>query len=143
MFQRLTLVRGVPGSGKSTMAFDILKYDLPMGSRHFEADMYFLGPQGKYTFDGDKIRDAHGWCYASTRIALAQGRSVIVSNTFVRVWEMEHYRTLAQNFNIEFKVVEAKGNYGNVHDVPDDVVERMRSQWEEIPEHWGLTISMV
>lgn len=141
MFQRLTLVRGLPGSGKSSWAYDIVR-EWPM-VEHFEADMYFLDYNRKYVFNPEKIKDAHNWCQESTRIALAQGKSVVVTNTFVRVWEMEYYRTIAQNFNIEFKVYEATGNYGNVHDVPEAVVERMRSQWEEIPEHWGLTIAMV
>jgi Chromatin associated protein KTI12 len=49
---RLVLIRGVPGSGKSTRARELQEY------LHFEADMYFIR-DGAYTFDSDLLPAAH------------------------------------------------------------------------------------
>ena len=51
----LYIVRGIPGSGKSTFA-------KTLGGQHYEADMYFIDEEGNYKFDGTKIKDAHKWC---------------------------------------------------------------------------------
>jgi len=117
----LILIRGLPGSGKSTMA----KAYVRRGYQHFEADMYFERG-GKYAFDLRYISQAHEWCLQQTKKALAAGKNVVVSNTFVKKWELEPYLKLTPNLTI----LTAKGNYQNVHGVPPDVIARMKSNWE-------------
>jgi tRNA uridine 5-carbamoylmethylation protein Kti12 len=51
----LYIVRGIPGSGKTTFAKSL---NCPV----FEADMFFVNSQGIYNFDYTKIKDAHAWC---------------------------------------------------------------------------------
>ena len=48
----LILVRGLPGSGKSTEAKKIAK----TGYYHFEADQYFITPSGEYKFDKNLLK---------------------------------------------------------------------------------------
>ena len=43
----LYIVRGIPGSGKSTFA-------KTLGGIHIEADQYFVDGDGNYNFDGSK-----------------------------------------------------------------------------------------
>ena len=50
----LVLIRGLPGSGKSTMA----KVLALVGFEHYEADMFFV-VNGQYRYDATRIRDAH------------------------------------------------------------------------------------
>ena len=118
----LILIRGLPGSGKSTMA----KRDFP-DHIHLEADMYFVDEDGTYRFNSKKIRDAHEWCQEKTLESLRAGHNVVVSNTFTQIWEMEVY------FKINFPttVFEAYGNYENIHSVPKDVIANMAKRWEE------------
>ena len=73
------IVRGIPGSGKSTVA-----RKLATGSnwQHFEADMYFYDKEGNYNFDINKLGAAHHWCERKVATALQDGWSVVVSNTF-------------------------------------------------------------
>lgn len=123
----LVLIRGLPGSGKTTMARGTMFEDFA----HYEADMFFTDESGAYHYDRDKIKDAHEWCQREAFKALANGKSVVVSNTFTRRFEMEPYFEMAKTFGIEPRIMEATGNWPNVHGVPAEVVEKMRQRWEK------------
>jgi adenylate kinase family enzyme len=120
----LVLIRGLPGSGKSTMA----KVLAMVGYQHFEADMYFM-QHGTYKYDASKIREAHEWCQAMTRKALASGKNVVVSNTFTTLREMAPYINMSQNII----VLEGYGRWTNAHGVPEDKIALMEKRWEALP----------
>lgn len=122
----LTLVRGLPGSGKTTFAAQLAKQN---NLNHFEADMFFY-QNGKYQFDGTKIKDAHRWCLLSTINSLQLGCSCVVANTFTTQKEMQPYIDLARVFNITLTVIETAGDYKSVHDVPQATIEKMKARWE-------------
>lgn len=126
---QLVLIRGLPGSGKSTLAKEAVA---TLGCDHFEADQYFM-LSGTYVFDASKFKEAHGMCQYNTRSALAAGRDVIVSNTFSQLWEIDIYSQIAKEFGAELDVVTATGNYGSIHSVPAEAIERMRDRWEDYP----------
>ena len=119
---QLVIIRGVPGSGKSTMA----RLNYP-DHVLVEADMFFVGPDGEYRYDPAKIKDAHAWCRRMVRSLLDDGRKVVVANTFTRRWEYEPYLSMCD----DVEVVVARGYYRNIHGVPDHVVEKMRERFEE------------
>lgn len=121
----LVLIRGLPGSGKSTLARRMKGY------AHYEADMFFER-DGAYLYDRSKIADAHKWCQRKTKAALKDGKSVVVANTFTRKIEVNPYIAIAESMGIPVRIVEATGNWPNVHGVPDEIVKRMRERWEEI-----------
>ena len=121
----VVLIRGLPGSGKLTLAKAMDGYE------HIEADM-FLEIDGEYVFDASKVKAAHDWCVASVKQALMQGKNVVVSNTFVKIWEMQRYVDLG----FPFRVIEAKATWPNIHGVPDDKVEMMAKSWQEQPAEW-------
>ena len=125
----LTLIRGLPGSGKSTLAGIMID---AWGGKilHYEADYYFKRT-GAYLFDPSALPQAHSWCQALTLTALTGGREVIVSNTFVTIKEMEPYIQMARDLNIVLNVIECKGNFGSVHNVPEAVMQKMRHRWQE------------
>lgn len=124
----LVLIRGLPGSGKSTIA----KALTMAGFLWYEADTYHLNDEGAYCFDPANVKAAHAWCQSETRKALESGERVVVSNTFTRIWEMAPYFEMAAALGIEPNVLEAKGNWQNVHSVPAEVVEKMRQRWEPL-----------
>ena len=127
----LTLVRGVPGSGKSTLA-KLLKHGFSDSDvRHYEADMYFTDPQtGIYTFDPRGLHRAHDWCQKMSKVHLYDGYNVIVSNTFVKLWEMEPYFQMANEHGASVQVILSQGNFKNVHGVTDVKVKQMRDRFE-------------
>lgn len=124
----LLLIRGLPGSGKSTIA---RKY-AERGYRHYEADMFFITSDGQYVFEPKKIKQAHIWCQQMTHRALAHGKNVVVANTFTTRWEVQPYRDIAANVGCGIEIITATGNYKNIHGVPDHAIERMRARWEEL-----------
>jgi predicted kinase len=119
----LVLIRGLPGSGKSTIAKTLGL----VGYQHFEADMYFE-VEGKYIYDASRIRYAHDWCQRSAREALSKNMKVVVSNTFTRHQELSPYLQMSDNVQI----FEAQGNWKNRHDVPEQVIRNMAARWEQI-----------
>lgn len=121
----LILIRGIPGSGKSTLARTYVE----KGFKHFESDQYFM-VDGEYRFDASKLSLAHNNCFEKTRVALLAGKSVVVSNTFTRLWEMQNYINLAQTYQLPFKVIRCVGKFKNVHGVPDDILEKMSDRFE-------------
>lgn len=52
------IIRGAPGSGKTSLARQILAAN-PQGHAIFEADDYFRTSDG-YKFDASKLQEAHG-----------------------------------------------------------------------------------
>ncbi|WP_394144898.1 ATP-binding protein [Vibrio atypicus] len=121
---KLTLIRGLPGSGKSTLA-------KTYSCNHYEADMYFIQSDGTYLYQAEKIGDAHQWCKAMTERSLAAKQSVVVSNTFVRRWEIAPYQKLARQYGATFEVIECTSQYGNIHGVDPQTIATMKKRWQQ------------
>lgn len=118
---KLILVRGLPGSGKSTVArqFDGV---------HIEADEYFM-INGEYRFDHTKLKQAHEWCQEKTREALKSRFTAVVSNTFTTLKELRPYFDIASEFDIVPNVIVAQGEFGNIHNVPEETLEKMKARF--------------
>jgi predicted kinase len=127
---RLILIRGVPGSGKSTYAKKLMQEDPNLS--HYEADMYFYNAEGEYQFDPKRLPEAHAWCKRKTAEDLRNGKSVIVSNTFSQKWEIKSYIKLGEEYGAEIIIKKATGNYRNVHNVSDEIVNKMKSRWQDV-----------
>ena len=122
----LYIVRGIPGSGKSTFA-------KTLGGIHYEADMYFIDPTtGEYKFDGSKIKLAHSWCMIQTQKAMVNDEpKIVVSNTFTQEWEMETYFKLAEENGYKVFTIIVENRHGNTneHNVPEDKIEQMKNRF--------------
>lgn len=123
---KLALIRGLPGSGKSTYAKNCFPQSLL-----FEADQFFV-TDGEYKWDGTLLRKAHAECYLNTLQALQLGYDVVVANTFIRLKDMTKYLKINLP-RLGISVIEMRASYYNIHNVPHEVVERMRTRWQELP----------
>lgn len=121
----LTIIRGLPGAGKSTLAHKLAQ---ATGAEHIEADQYFMHA-GEYIYDGMKIGAAHEWCLHLATIWIEERKSVIVSNTFTKISELRPYFALASRFHLVPDVITLHANRGSIHGVPAAVVERMRTRF--------------
>ncbi len=128
---KLIIYRGVPGSSKTTKAIKMLE-TLPPKSGHFEADMFFM-KNGEYKWEPSKVKDAHQWCRAHVESYLIQNTDVIVSNTFTQLWEVQPYLDMAKKYGAEVVIYRTTKQYGNVHNVPDEIIEKMKARMEDIP----------
>ena len=126
----LTIIRGVSGSGKTTLAKAISAMNnyAPI----CEADMYFER-NGVYMFDARFLPMVHDWCKHKVRHHMNDFEDhIIVSNTFTTKWEIQPYIDLANEHGYDVQIIDVQGVFGNVHNVPMDVVIKQKERWENI-----------
>ncbi len=131
--KELILLRGLPGSGKTTLANVILLWPSTDPSNALSADQYFEDEKGNYNFDASKLKQAHEWCknQCERQMKLDYMR-IVVANTFTQGWEMENYFNLAKKYGyrVHSIIVENRHEGKNVHDVPDEKIEQMRNRFK-------------
>lgn len=132
----LFLITGAPGAGKSTLAQKLqhkaTKYINPIDVI-CEADQYFyIVGNGKYAFDPKLLGKAHTWCQNKAKNAMVSGLNLIVSNTNIKPRDRYVYFDLAQKHGYKVVYIHLTTQFKSVHDVPDDVVERMRDNYIEL-----------
>lgn len=125
---KLILLRGLPGAGKSTFACAL---SCSMGIPFIEADQFFIDSTGKYNFEPLHIKQAHAWCQERTKLYLANGFNVIVSNTSTTEKEVKVYQDMAEDYGAEFISLIVENRHGNksVHDVPDHIMITMENRF--------------
>ena len=130
----LTLVRGLPGSGKSTFA-NLITNQFSV----CEADKFFYDKEGNYNFDATKLRIAHQWCRNQVEIRMKDNEvnpqfypEIVVSNTFTQEWEMEEYYKLAEKYGYKVFSIIVENRHGgiNQHGVPADKLKQMADRFE-------------
>jgi hypothetical protein len=88
--------------------------------------------EGIYRFDPTQIQEAHARCMdRCTAYMLAQHQTIVVSNTFVKDRELQAYYDLAtkHNYQVTSLIIENRHGSDSIHDVPSDVIQRMRSSF--------------
>lgn len=100
--KKLIILRGISGTGKSTLA---TKLEKEHGTKALSSDEYFMHG-GKYLFDKALLPTAHKWNQERVAEAMRRGEPVvIVDNTNTRAWEMKPYVLAAKKYgySVEFK----------------------------------------
>lgn len=114
-------MRGVPGSGKTTLACCF-----PQAS-FFEADQFFLDLDGKYHFVPRLLDTAHKWCQKRVKTAMEKGDApLIISNTNLEKWQFEPYLKMAEEFGytVQYIIVHTPGQQ-NTHGCSEEKVKSM------------------
>ena len=132
--KNLYIVRGLPGSGKSTFAKALVGHDFLV----CEADKYFM-VNGEYKFDVTKLKEAHESCRNMVETYMKDSlvndqfyREIAASNTFTQEWEMEPYIALANKYGyrVTSVIVENRHDGVNEHGVPEDKIQLMKERFE-------------
>jgi len=129
----LILLRGIPGSGKTTLGHVILKWMSSDTTDVLSSDDFFMDEKGNYNFDITKIKEAHNDCQVRCANKMKNEFSkIVVANTFTQEWEMKTYYEMAERYNYRVHSVIVENRHGGVneHNVPDETIEKMRNRFE-------------
>ena len=148
--KKLVIMRGLPGSGKSTMAKDIAADSIREGYQEVaicSTDSFFLNDDGEYVFDASLLGKNHGLNqYKVNRYMFMGTGVVIVDNTNTTRKEMKPYKDLAEQYlydvhevfiGKEFLFPEVNSDYlalcheRGTHGVPMEAIERMARRFQE------------
>ncbi|XP_023403006.2 NEDD4-binding protein 2-like 2 isoform X2 [Loxodonta africana] len=141
----LILLRGLPGSGKTTLSRILLGQS--RDGIVFSTDDYFRYQDG-YRYNVNQLGDAHDWNQNRAKQAMAQGRSpVIIDNTNTQAWEMKPYVEMAigKGYRVEFHEPETWWKFDpeelekrNKHGVSRKKIAQMLERYE-----YQVSISVV
>lgn len=122
------ILRGLPGSGKSTVSKQLDSYAV-------SADRFFLDVNGKYVFDKSKLHEAHEWCFNEFKALVARQAPIVVDNTNTTRKEYERYSEHAKQngytvsvVTVETDLTDEELSKRNIHGVPVETIRRMRER---------------
>lgn len=128
----LILLRGIPGSGKTTLGEVILRCVRGDNPDVISADNFFVNEKGTYNFDATKLKEAHNDCLLKCAERMKnEFTRIVVANTFTEEWEMEKYFEIAERYKyrVHTMIVENRHRGLNIHGVPDEKLEQMRNRF--------------
>lgn len=124
------LIRGIPGSGKTTHAKRVLHSDIVI-----EDDDFFTR-NGVYKFIEAKLPEAQAFALKRFSLAIAdrnnRDKTISVCNTFSRRREIAPYIEACKKAGVEFSVIRMDGTFENVHDIPEYKVHNMSKSIENV-----------
>jgi len=127
----VTIIRGIPGSGKSFLA----QRDYP-GSLLLEGDQYYMTPEGKYEFGKGLLRSSSEYVRAMLATALSlEIKNVVITTTSPDGKRAKEYADIAKGFGhkVKFIWIDYKGLCSKqLHAVPEDVIQNMQKNWKPI-----------
>ena len=162
MSKTLVIMRGLPGSGKSTKA-----KSLGEGGAVFAADDFFMRG-GKYVYDPRLSGHAHLWNQGRVKAAMRMGVSpIVVDNTNVKAEHAKPYVDAAKENGYEVSFEEPDSPWWKesfspdmseedksrlvkelmahgTHGVPEDVIRKMLDEWQhDLPERMMGRMAML
>lgn len=135
---KVTILSGVPGSGKSTIAAKLREEAIVCS-----ADDFFM-VNGEYKFDITKLADAHGACLRKFVHAIQAGYvHIVVDNTNTTSEEIIPYYAFAAAWGCDIELVTVQCDpevaaARCLHGVPVGAVKAMAARIEsrQLPSFW-------
>jgi predicted kinase len=136
---KLYLMSGPPGSGKSAKARLIARDKLAVILS--TDDFHHTDPNNPhlYLFENTRAGECHLANQERCRYFMQKGVNVIIDNTNLTNRQIGPYVRLAREFGFDVEIVYCEGDYGSVHGVPAEVIEKMRKIREPLDPVIALT----
>ena len=138
----LWIVRGLPESGKSTIAAKLAPLHNYAADDYFEQRALANGTSYAEEWSSSDLEEAHMWCRARCAHAMQDAHpDVAVHNTFVERAHIQPYLDLAQKYGytVHVMVVEKNHNNHNDHKIPAQSIQRMASKWQHVDVRFNQT----
>ncbi len=116
----LVAVTGLPGSGKSTYAADLLLRGVV--DVVLEAGALLVTDTGEYEHDRDLVPANHRRCQAEVFQLLMAGYKVCITNCCIRPSDLNPYVDFCDGEGINLKVVEATGRFVSTKNISGDLM---------------------
>jgi predicted kinase len=136
--RNLFLIRGLPNSGKTTLAEEIA-WTQHAADDYFESLAKEQGKTYSEVFDPKLLGEAHKACQEAVEDEMAGSyHNIAVHNTFSQEWELKPYLDLAEkhNFKVFVLTIEKHHNNSNDHEVPEEAITRMVDRWEYVDKRF-------
>lgn len=140
--KKFILLRGLPGSGKSFLAKQLVGEQ----GKILSTDDFFIDEQGNYNWDVGQLDRAHHWTRERIKRALEQGVSpIILDNTNVSKWELRTLRPLviyAEDQGYEVKIEQPTTPWAfdvkklaekNTHGLTEELIGKKLNKWYSDP----------
>lgn len=130
--KQLIIMRGLPGSGKSTFVKTYFKHAAVCSADHFFTDNI----TGEYRFDPSKLKQAHKACFDKfVNMVEAEHPLIVIDNTNSQLWEYQNYLVVTEAHSYSVATIELQCDVNTafqrgIHGVPMDAIERMAKRWE-------------
>lgn len=129
----LIIMRGLPGSGKSTIS-QLIRNNYV--SSYFSTDLYWIDENGEYKFDIRLLSTAHKWCQQQVQDHInCNDPIIIVDNTNLATAEYMTYVKMINDTNYKLLIISVDvttdtSNKRNQHNVPYDTILTMYKRWD-------------
>ena len=132
MENKVVIMRGIPGSGKSTYVLENYPKAIVCS-----ADHYHITGDGLYNWTPERSEVAHELSRHKCRLSMrAKEPLIVIDCTNTQLCEFQRYLYYAEWYGYEVEVVHMMSGgpviswRRNVHDVPLEVIEEMIDRWE-------------
>lgn len=134
----LVVVRGLPGSGKTTLANAFAQ----RGFHHFEQDRFFDQHAVSRT-DSSNVILARTTCMLDAETALMHGRNVVVANIFADYADIQPYIDMAIWRKAKLIIIQAQGQWESQYAQNEAVLSTLMARWHKIEDQISLNAAQL
>ena len=142
--KNVIFLRGISGSGKTTVANALSQLLGPEMVVSLSADNYFM-IDGVYKFKSQNLTDAHKDCVNSMELALQSSaiHYIIMDNTYTKLWQLSNAETVAKQYDANLHYIDInvpdKSHFHvclkrQHHNVSENILLEQWTNWEENPK---------
>ena len=127
MNRDIIIVRGLPGSGKSTIAKKFCTRAI------CTADDYHTNRNGNYDWKPENVVKAHDWCQRKCKRFMERGIPIIVvANTSTTEREMKPYFDMSKIYGYRISTVVVENRHGGktTHGIPEETMAKMEGRFD-------------